>query len=317
MPTPLERVIHLKDEEIDLASGDYAQLLRVPDLRLVGLTMDRCEINRPFTLDFPDTRRACFYYVKRGAAFFRTGPGANQLHYITQGTAVGVEGHPHQWLDRTHLHPSDIARVGGDRADSSDLPFELFMSGIDRSAAVLQRLPHGAIIIAATARPYADMIRGCVELIELDQERDDGDSEVSRRLSEVIMLQIVNFARSRLWQGSLPNKNILHDEFLLRAMTAFFGKPGASWTVETLARAAGLSRAAFSERFRKAFGDTPLKTINRLRLQLASDMLRHSNASLTDIAGEIGFGSAPALVRAFSRHFGKTPGQWRIQSRKS
>jgi len=311
----------LKDDKIDLASGDYAQLLRAPDLRLVGLTNEWFEINRPFTLDFPETRRACFYYVKQGAAFFRSGSSANQLHYVTQGTAVGVEGHPHQWLDRTHLHHSDVGRVGGGRVsgdggDASDLPLVLFTSSIDRSAAVLQRLPHGTIIVPAEAQPYADMIRGCVDLIALDKGSSGNDSEVSRRLAEVIMLQLVSFARSRLWHGSHPSEGILHDEFLLRAMAAFFAKPGASWTVEGLAKAAGLSRAAFSARFRKAFEDTPLKTINRLRLQLASDMLRRSSASLTDIAGEIGFGSAPALVRAFSRHFGQTPGQWRTHYRK-
>ena len=296
-------------------SGDYARLLRVPDLRLIGLSWDRFEINRPFALDFPETRRACFYYVKRGGAFFRNGPG--QLHYVTQGTTVGVEGHPHQWLDRSHLHRADLQRVAGGQGGPSDMPLELIMSSIDRSAAVLQRLPHGAVIIPADADPFATMIRGCVELIELDQATAGPDSGVSRRLAEVIMLQLVAFVRSQLWQNSLPANGVLHDEFVLRAMSAFFARPADAWTVETLAVVAGLSRAAFFERFRKAFNDTPLRTINRLRLQMAADMLGQSNALLSDIAQEVGFGSAPALVRAFARQFGKTPGQWRAQSRNA
>jgi AraC-like DNA-binding protein len=148
----------------------------------------------------------------------------------------------------------------------------------------------------------------------LDQATRRSDNGVSRRLAEVIMLQLVSFVQSQLWKDSAPSAGVLHDEFVLRAMTAFFSQPSHGWTVEALAREAGLSRAAFSERFRKAFEDTPLNTINRLRLQMAADMLKRSNASLADIAQEIGFGSAPAFLRAFTRQFGVRPGQWRSDS---
>lgn len=305
----------MEDGTVDLSSGDYAQLLRAPDLRLIDLSWDRLDINRPFLLDFPETRRACFYFVRRGAAFFRTGSGEDELHYVTQGTSVGVEGHPHQWLDRSHLHRSDINRATRGRPGQTDMPLELVMSSIDRSAAVLQRLPHGAIVVPDTASPFAAIIRGCVDLITIDQESGMPDPGVSRRLAEVIMLQLVAFARSRLWHGPMPTRGVLHDEFLLRAMTAFFADPGAPWTVASLARAAGLSRAAFAERFRKAFDEPALRTINRMRLQQAAEMLLRSNAALGEIAGEVGFGSAAAFVRAFARHFGKTPGQWRKQGR--
>lgn len=161
------------------------------------------------------------------------------------------------------------------------------------------------------------MIQGCVELIQINQDSGMNDPGITRRFAEVILLQLIAFARSKLWPGPLPARDVLHDEFLLRAMTAFFADPSASWTVASLAQAAGLSRAAFAERFGKAFGEPPLRVINRMRLQQASDMLLRSNASLSDIAGEIGFGSAAAFVRAFTRQFGKTPGQWRKQGRQN
>jgi AraC-like DNA-binding protein len=82
-----------------------------------------------------------------------------------------------------------------------------------------------------------------------------------------------------------------------------------------LAQAAGLSRAAFFERFTRAFGEPPLRTINRLRLQQASEMLLGTSASLSDIAAQIGFGSAAAFLRAFKRQFDKTPGEWRCDAR--
>lgn len=300
---------------IDLTSGDDAQLLRAPDLRLVGLTFEDWRFDRPFLRSFPDTRRACFYHVKRGTAWFRTGPASDELHYVTQGMAIGVEGHAHEWMDRSHLHISDVRRVIGDAGADDDMPVEILASSIDRSAAVLQRLPHGAIIIPADASPYCDMIRGCSALIDIERASGEEESGVTRRLAEVIMLQLVAYARSRLLHGITQTNGFAHDEYILRAMTAFFVNPGKQWTVHSLAEAAGLSRAAFSERFTRAFGEPPLRTINRLRLQQASEMLLGTNASLSDIATQIGFGSAAAFLRAFKRQFDKTPGEWRGEIR--
>jgi AraC-like DNA-binding protein len=281
----------------------------------VGLTFEDWRFDRPFLKSCPDTRRACFYHVKRGAAWFRTGPAADELHRVTQGMAIGVEGHAHEWMDRSHVHISDIRRVIGDIRDDHGLPVEILASSIDRSAAVLQRLPHGAIIIPADAAPYSDMIRGCSALVDIERASGEADAGVTRRLAEIILLQLVAYARSRLLHGITKTNDFSHDEYILRAMTAFFVNPGEQWTVHSLATAAGLSRAAFSERFTRAFGEPPLKTINRLRLQQASEMLIGTNASLSDIASQIGFGSAAAFLRAFKRQFDKTPGEWRGDAR--
>ncbi len=282
---------------------------------MVGLTFDDWEFDRPFLKDCPDTRRACCYHIKRGAAWFRTGPAPDEIHYITQGMVVGVEGHAHEWMDRSHVHISDIRRVIGTLGDDQDLPVEILASSIDRSAAVLQRLPHGTIIIPADASPYSDMLRGCSALIDIERASGQEDSGVTRRLAEIILLQLVGYARSRLLHGIKQASSFAHDEYILRAMTAFFVNPGEKWTVHSLAQAAGISRAAFSERFTRAFGEPPLRTITRLRLQQASEMLLNTNASLTDISSQIGFGSAAAFLRAFKREFDKTPGEWRSNSR--
>ena len=302
---------------IDRASGDFAKLLRAPDLRLVDLAWDCVEYDGPFVQDFVDTKRAYFYHVLDGAAYFRTGPGEAELHYVAAGTTVGVEGHAHQWLDASHLHASALRNAENGKMGKEQFPFRLIVSSVDRSSAVLQRLPNGAILIPEDAQPYAGMIKGCVELMQFHLLGRDVDTSVMRRLSEIIMLQLFRFSRSQLFVGRETHNVLLHDEFILRAMSAFFARPGADWTVARLAEQAGLSRSAFSERFTRAFGSSVLKTINHFRLQQAAEMLMASNASLSTIASEVGFGSAPPFVRAFKKQFGVTPGMWRQQSRKS
>tara|TARA_A100001391_G_scaffold119260_1_gene81178 strand:+ start:24472 stop:25401 length:930 start_codon:yes stop_codon:yes gene_type:complete len=300
---------------VDLKSGDFSQFLRTPELHLVGLEFSGWCFDKPFAVSCTDTKRAFFYLVKRGAAWFRTGPGIEELHYVPAGTTVGVEGHVHQWMDSSHIHASDIRKRAGGSTSTGDLPVEIAISSIDRSAAVLQRLPNGAIVVPADAAPYSSIMRGCIDMIDTELAQPSPSTAVTRRLAEIIMLQLIGYARSRLLGDDLFYQGIAHDEFLLRAMTAFFANPAAPWTVASLAEEAGLSRAAFSDRFTRVFSEPPMRVINRLRILRAGEMLTQSNASLGDISQANGYGSAPAFLRAFSRQFGCTPGEWRKRSR--
>lgn len=299
------------------ASGDITQYLRAPDIRLVGLEFENWVYEKPFIIEKPNENRAYFYLVKRGGAWFRTGPGADELHFISAGMSVGVEGHKHQWMDQSHIHKADYRNLAKHPASPEQWPVEISASSIDRGAAVLQRLPHGAIIIPHNAQPFSQIISGCDQLLKIELGQKNPSAGVTRRLSEIIMLQIIGYARSRLFDGLFSNSDIGHDEYLLRAMTAFFGDPSAGWTVELLAQEAGLSRAAFSERFTRSFSEPPMRLLNRLRLAQAAEMLTQSSATLLEIAAKVGFGSAPAFARAFTRQYGKTPGEWRKLSRES
>ena len=306
-------VIDPNAEKINNVSGDFSRLIRAPDLRLIGLRLESWTFDRPFLRKMTDTQRACFYHVKQGAGWYRSGSGAAGLQYLRAGDSVGVEGHVHEWLDSSHLHPADLRQMGLEQEWGAELPLEIFCSSIDRSAAVLQRLPNGSIIIKGGDQPHGDILARCVELIELVSANDETGGAAVRKLAEVIMFQIVAFSRSRLLPSLARNNRWNHDEFLLRALTAFFAEPGRAWTVQMLAEAAGLSRSAFVRRFESGFGETPMAMLNRLRLHQASEMLKHSKAPLHEIAAQIGFGSAPALVRSFKRQFGVSPGRWRQQ----
>jgi len=298
---------------IDLTSGDWTALLRTPDLRLVGVEFGRLRFDRPFRLAKPDPSRANFYLVRKGGAWFRAQGG--KAIFLPTGSVVGVEGRSHEWLDSSQLHPAERGARHGNADFAGALPVEIFTGSIDRSVAVLQRLPWGSIVIPARAEPYASLIAKAVEMLECLDEGSSSERGVARRLAEIIMLQIVGYARERLLKANLAFGSIQHDEYLLRAMTTFLATPGKRWTVADLAASAGLSRAAFAQRFRCSFGEPPMATINRFRLLQASEILADSSASISVIAEQIGFGSSAALVRAFKRQFGQTPGCWRRSCR--
>ena len=93
-------------------------------------------------------------------------------------------------------------------------------------------------------------------------------------------------------------------------LKAILDEPGKSWTVESLAEIACLSRSAFSEKFREMLGEPPLSYLTRLRLQQARYLLQQGDA-VTAVAAKCGYHAEEAFAKAFKRQFGYGPGKAR------
>jgi transcriptional regulator GlxA family with amidase domain len=102
-----------------------------------------------------------------------------------------------------------------------------------------------------------------------------------------------------------------------RALALMASRAGESWTVAILARAAGLSRAAFARQFHKRFGMSPMRYLADLRMREAARLLSETDATLALIAAEVGYESEFAFSRAFKRHSGEAPGTYRRKQRTS
>jgi AraC-like DNA-binding protein len=89
---------------------------------------------------------------------------------------------------------------------------------------------------------------------------------------------------------------------------------GAPWTVATLARTAGLSRAAFAARFLRTVGRPPMDYLTQCRMRKAMTLLRVEHATVANVASRVGYGSEAALSAAFLRHTGTTPGAYRREA---
>lgn len=129
------------------------------------------------------------------------------------------------------------------------------------------------------------------------------------RLSELLILHLLRHCM----QAGLADTGVLAglaDPRLMKALTALHARPEAPWTLETLARAAGMSRARFAPHFRAVVGCTPGDYLTEWRLSVAKTLLRAGKPVKT-VAMEVGYGNASALARAFAAHHdGCSPTQW-------
>ena len=105
----------------------------------------------------------------------------------------------------------------------------------------------------------------------------------------------------------------LKDAHLRRAIEAMHANPETDWSLEDLASVAGLSRAAFAERFKRLASDTPGHYLSRLRIQRAMDLLRATDDNLDAIAERVGYGDPFVFSKAFKRIQGMSPREFKKQ----
>jgi AraC-like DNA-binding protein len=84
-------------------------------------------------------------------------------------------------------------------------------------------------------------------------------------------------------------------------------------TVQDLARAASMSRAHFSQEFRRAFGESPHSYLLTRRLERAAALLRMTDRSVADVCMDVGLESVGSFTTSFTRTYGVTPTAYRAR----
>ncbi|MGX1307021.1 AraC-like DNA-binding protein [Amorphus suaedae] len=132
-----------------------------------------------------------------------------------------------------------------------------------------------------------------------------GRDVVLERLLEVLLIEAL---RSSTGPDAPPGLlRGLADDRLAVALRQMHARPTEAWTVADLARAAGLSRSTFFERFRREVGTAPMDYLAGWRMALAKDLLRQGRAGVAQVAERVGYASASTFSVAFTRHVGMPP----------
>ncbi|HMF78803.1 MAG TPA: AraC family transcriptional regulator [Bryobacteraceae bacterium] len=110
------------------------------------------------------------------------------------------------------------------------------------------------------------------------------------------------------WLGALADTRIG------LALNLMHRSPGRRWTLADLMSATGMSRSAFSSRFKRLVGTGPLDYLLRWRMQLAAKELRTSAEPMSSLAFSLGYESESAFGNAFKRVMGKAPKRYQREA---
>ncbi|WP_213806376.1 AraC family transcriptional regulator [Granulicella sp. dw_53] len=164
------------------------------------------------------------------------------------------------------------------------------------------------VILIRAGSSHASTISWILE--RLGEELSVGEPGASLMVDHLAHMLLVQVLRAHLasgerlltgWLGALADAKVG------LALKLMHGSVGRRWTLADLTRATGMSRSAFSSRFKRLVGTGPLDYLLRWRMQVAAKRLRGGAESITEIAASLGYESESAFGSAFKRVMGRAP----------
>lgn len=143
-----------------------------------------------------------------------------------------------------------------------------------------------------------------------------GQRLLADRLFEVLLLQVLRWLLDHPDHGGLSEgliHGLAHPRIAI-ALTAMHERPGAAWSLASMAQAAGMSRSAFAAEFKLQLGVAPAEYLLRWRVSLAQSMLL-AGSSIKLASEKLGYASAASFSRAFAESAGLSPRAW-LQDRQ-
>jgi AraC family transcriptional activator of mtrCDE len=171
----------------------------------------------------------------------------------------------------------------------------------------------------------------CAPIAERFSVEDQLDARLKQALAELIAEElgsgammatllkqvIVTLIRRSLKSPSVWTERfaMLSDARIARAFSEMVAHPGLDHTVQSLAKAAYLSRSGFMTRFAAVTGRSPMIVLRELRMRRAAEMLERSAMSVGEIAHKVGYASPSSFARAFRQAYGNDPTDYRARHR--
>ena len=298
-------------------------------LSLQGTLYFRTSFSEPWGVRVPAFRNVTrFHYVHRGEAQIRV-EGTERTIALKQGDLVMVpHGRAHILLCR-HTGPDEalplddiLARSGfpghgtlvwGGEPTQQDTQLICGHFAVAEGSRhiLFDRLPP-LIHLRGYGDDLGPWLEATLRVIgaEAGGARLGGDL-IALKMSEAIFAQAIraHIEQSASAGGSLSG---FADQHIGRALTAFHRAPASDWTVERLAREAGLSRTGFAERFSVRIGVTPMAYVTSWRMQVAREALTKRSLSVAKTAEISGYASESAFSRVFKKEMGLSPAAFRV-----
>lgn len=153
--------------------------------------------------------------------------------------------------------------------------------------------------------PEASLIQLLHRILQETNEEKMIDAYLSSARAYEFIMECYRFTKN------LNTTNQELPEPISRVITFLHQQYGDYITVEKMAVIAGLSSYYFIKQFRKYTNTTPSQYLTKVRIKKASEMLRHTDLSIKDIAAKTGYENSNYFNKVFRKITGFTPGEFR------
>ncbi|WP_337268666.1 AraC family transcriptional regulator [Oryzifoliimicrobium ureilyticus] len=138
-----------------------------------------------------------------------------------------------------------------------------------------------------------------------------GTDLLVEHLSHLILIQALRLHMAEQDGARAGWLSALGDPPVATVIEAVHAAPARRWTVEAMARIAGMSRTVFALRFKASVGLSPIDYLIRWRMLLAANALKRPRETISSAAFSVGYESESAFSTAFKRVMGCSPQSYR------
>ncbi|MGN6792041.1 MAG: cupin domain-containing protein [Streptosporangiaceae bacterium] len=311
-------------ERIDAPTDDgLSSVLREIHVRSVVYCLS--DFTEPWGFSVEHSPVAKFHVLMEGGAALTVGDAA-PLHLATGDlvllphgdghTITGEAGSDVRQLDAIladhPVDPNGRLRYGGDGP-----PARLLCGGYELDPELPDELAEllPPVLTLDSSSGLARWLEPLFALLEQEtQARAPGAAAIFAKLADVFVSAALRSylaaadSLERLARPAVPDHGIAQTLKMLRA------RPEARWSVDAMALSAGMSRTSFNTRFRAVLGKAPMAFLTELRLRRAAGYLATTTKSVSEIAHLVGYDNEASLSKAFSRAFGRPPGEYRRET---
>lgn len=306
-----------------------ADILRAQRLR--GTVYFRADFRKPWGLDIQGGEFANFHIVAKGRCWLRTGDGT-AVRALDEGDVVMFpHGDPHALLHAPEAVATPASQLLRDSATGSQASDGRVFGGTGSVTTTLicghfeydRRFAHplfeslpSVVLVHATQHGRADWMTAAAQLASAESTlQRPGVGVVVDRLAEALLAQaLLGYvdempqSEARSFLAAIQDRSIGH------VLAMMHRDVNRDWTLDGLAKAGGVSRSVFAERFRALVGDSPMVYLARWRMMKARELLLDTNLSMAQVADAVGYQSEFAFGKAFKRQFQVSPGAVRHAS---
>ncbi len=293
-------------------------------MRVHSAIYARLESRAPWGLSLAGGQSARFGLVVRGACVLKVEDESSAITLTAGDCYVLAHGSPYVLCDSLETPRKSCSEVVRDKVGGvvelggQGVPATVicgwFTFDSESARPLLELLPTQLHVRMDHAR--TQVLQATLQLLAMETDTPGlGSKLVVSRLADIIFVQAVrahvqsDVESGRGWLTALADSKL---GAALRAVHADLAHP---WSVETMSRAANMSRSAFAAQFKVRVGEAPMEYVTRWRMFRAGCLLRQSERAMIDIANTVGYESEAAFNKAFKRMSGIPPGQYRRNHR--
>ncbi|MFP3766559.1 AraC family transcriptional regulator [Streptococcus sp. TATVAM-FAB35] len=154
------------------------------------------------------------------------------------------------------------------------------------------------------------------QIVKLTQFRDQKLDDVTELQLIAELYKLLAFLMEELPSKSMSDSNILIQNYIKQTKKIIHTQYSKTLKVSQIAKKLNLNRSYLYKIFKEETGYSIKDYLGQIRMEKSADLLINTTFHISEVANAVGFPDALAFSKAFKKHFGQSPSNYRKALKK-